>query len=68
MSELYQPTFGFIWLPKKFSPTNIRSILLFGNPNLSDAENEIIFEYVQIFIKISTRFDQQIDKRKQKKK
>ena len=32
-------------------------ILLFGNPNLTDAENKIIFESVQIFIKTSTRIN-----------
>ena len=32
-------------------------ILLFGNPNLTDAENKIIFESVHIFIKTSTRFN-----------
>ena len=32
-------------------------ILLYGNSNLTDAENEIIFESVHIFIKNSNRFD-----------
>ena len=32
-------------------------ILLYGNPNLTDAENKIIFESVHIFIKNSNRFD-----------
>jgi hypothetical protein len=31
--------------------------LLFGSPELTIAENEIVFDYVQTFIKLSARFD-----------
>ena len=41
---------------RNFLPLRLE-ILLYGNPNLSDAENKIIFESVYIFIKNSNRFD-----------
>ena len=41
---------------RNFLPLRLE-ILLYGNPNLTDAENEIIFESVHIFIKNSNRFD-----------
>ena len=41
---------------RNFLPLRLE-ILLYGNPNLSDAENKIIFESVHIFIKNSNRFD-----------
>ena len=41
---------------RNFLPLRLE-ILLYGNPNLTDAENEIIFESVHTFIKNSNRFD-----------
>ena len=41
---------------RNFLPLRLE-ILLYGNPNLTDAENKIIFESVHIFIKNSNRFD-----------
>ena len=39
-----------------FLPLRLET-LLYGNPNLTDAENKTIFESVHIFIKNSNRFD-----------
>ena len=41
---------------RNFLPLRLE-ILLYGNPNLTDAENKTIFESVHIFIKNSNRFD-----------
>ena len=41
---------------RNFLPLRLE-ILLYGKPNLTDAENEIIFESVHIFIKNSNRFE-----------
>ena len=41
---------------RNFLPLRLET-LLYGNPNLTDAENKTIFESVQIFIKNTNRFD-----------